>query len=169
MNFEVTAPEKLPDYYPPIRAGSSIADYEGNLWVLPTTSNLSAQLAQQMGQQGGRGGFGGGPGGGGRGGAPGDSTRRGARGDSTGRGGAPGDSTGRGGRGGFGGLPAALMQPTAPLVYDVINRKGELTHRVQFPAGRQIVGFGPGGAIYMVSREGVRRDSTFLERTHVAK
>ena len=165
MNFEVTAPEKLPDYFPPIRAGSSIADYEGNLWVLPTTSNLSAQLAQQMGQQGGggRGGFGGGGGRGG--GAPGDSTRRGARGDSTGRGGAPGDSTGRGGRGG---TPPGLMQPTAPLVYDVINRKGELTHRVQFPAGRQIVGFGPGGAIYMVSREGARRDSTFLERTHVA-
>ncbi len=166
MNFDVTAPEKLPDYYPPVRAGSSLADFDGNIWILPSTSNLSAQLAQQF--AGGRGGFGG-AGGGGRGapGAPGDSAGRGAR--------APGDTTaGRGGRGGRGGgteIPPALAglipgAPTAPpLVYDVISRKGELVHRVQLPAGRQIVGFGPKGAVYMVSREG--RD-VYLEMTHVA-
>lgn len=154
MNFEVTSPEKLPDYYPPIRAGSSIADLDGNVWILPTTSNLSAQLAQQMMQGGGRGGFGGGFGGGGRGGAPGDSTRRGA---------APGDSTGRGG---FGGMPPGLMPVSAPLVYDVVNRKGELVHRVQLPAGRQIVGFGKGGVIYVASREGMARE-IFLEKTRL--
>jgi hypothetical protein len=39
-------------------------------------------------------------------------------------------------------------------VYDVINGKGELLERVQVPAGRQIVGFGPGGVVYLTSREG---------------
>lgn len=39
-------------------------------------------------------------------------------------------------------------------VYDVINRKGELVDRVQIPVGRTIVGFGPGGAVYLVNREG---------------
>ena len=48
--------------------------------------------------------------------------------------------------------------PTKPLaggpVYDVINAKGELIDRVQIPASRTIVGFGPGGTVYMSVREG---------------
>ena len=51
-----------------------------------------------------------------------------------------------------------------PLVYDVVNRKGELTHRVQLPAGRQIAGFGPNGTIYLLVREG---REVFLEKTRV--
>ena len=39
-------------------------------------------------------------------------------------------------------------------VYDVVNRKGELVDRVQIPANRSIVGFGPGGAVYLLNREG---------------
>ena len=39
-------------------------------------------------------------------------------------------------------------------VYDVINRKGELVQRVQIPANRTILGFGPGGAVYLTSRDG---------------
>jgi hypothetical protein len=39
-------------------------------------------------------------------------------------------------------------------VYDVINRKGELVDRVQIPAGRTIIGFGPGGAVYLLNRDG---------------
>jgi hypothetical protein len=39
-------------------------------------------------------------------------------------------------------------------VYDVINRKGELVQRVQVPANRTILGFGPGGTVYLTSREG---------------
>jgi hypothetical protein len=31
----------LPDYYPPIRAGSVKADPEGNVWILPTTSTIA--------------------------------------------------------------------------------------------------------------------------------
>ncbi|MEO8193435.1 MAG: hypothetical protein ABI681_06260 [Gemmatimonadales bacterium] len=39
-------------------------------------------------------------------------------------------------------------------VYDVINRKGELIDRVQIPAGRTIIGFGPAGAVWLVNRDG---------------
>ena len=34
-------------------------------------------------------------------------------------------------------------------VYDVINRQGVLTDRIQVPPGRVIAGFGPGGVVYM--------------------
>lgn len=39
-------------------------------------------------------------------------------------------------------------------IYDVVNREGKLVDRVQIPAGRTIIGFGPGGAVYLVSRDG---------------
>lgn len=42
--FEPVDAEFLPDYYPPIRAGSTLADQDGNLWILPTTSTLAAQM-----------------------------------------------------------------------------------------------------------------------------
>jgi hypothetical protein len=38
-------------------------------------------------------------------------------------------------------------------VYDVVNRKGELVDRVQVPADRTIIGFGPGGVVYLTSRD----------------
>lgn len=38
-------------------------------------------------------------------------------------------------------------------VYDVINAKGELVDRVQVPKDRAIVGFGPGGIVYLAVRE----------------
>ena len=168
MNFEVTAPEKLPDYYPPVRAGSSMADRDGNLWILPSTSNLQAQIASQMmGGGGGRGGFGGGPPGGG---APGGAGRaRGATADTAARRvGAPGDSTGRAGGGGAGMAALAGMIPgmanLPPQVYDVVSRQGELVHRVQVPSGRQLVGFGPNGTVYLAAREG---RELFIEKTRL--
>lgn len=45
-------------------------------------------------------------------------------------------------------------------VYDVINTAGELVERVQIPAGRSIVGFGPGAAYLLHSEEG----RTVMER-----
>lgn len=39
-------------------------------------------------------------------------------------------------------------------VYDVINGKGELVDRVQVPANRTILGFGPNGAVFLINREG---------------
>ena len=59
------------------------------------------------------------------------------------------------------GVTAAMM---APLVYDVVNRKGELVYRVQVPPGRQIVGFGPNSVVYLTVREG---REVFLEKTRV--
>ncbi len=43
--IEPVPAEKLPDYYPPVRQGSSIADRDGNLWVIPSTSKLSEEMA----------------------------------------------------------------------------------------------------------------------------
>ncbi len=146
MSFEPIGADKLPDYYPPVRQGSSIADLSGNLWVVPTTSNLSAQLAQSF--MGGRGG----PPMGAMGGAP----RAGAQGAAAAprAPGAARDSTRQGPP------PAAMMamvgammnQP--PLVYDVIASDGKLLQRVKLPPGRQVVGFGPGGIIFVTAREG---------------
>ena len=49
-------------------------------------------------------------------------------------------------------------------VYDVINRKGELVERVQIPVGRNIVGFGANGAVYLTMREG---NATVFEKASV--
>jgi hypothetical protein len=49
-------------------------------------------------------------------------------------------------------------------VYDVVNRKGELVERVQVPVGRTITGFGPGGVVYLTTREG---PTTKLEKATV--
>ena len=138
MTMEPIAAERLPDYYPPIRQGSSIADREGNLWVVPTTSNLSAQLAQQFM----------GPGGGMRGAMPGQAGGRPGAAAGAGR-----DSTRQGPP------PAAAMAMMAgmmnqpPLVYDVVNAEGKLQYRVKLPPGRQIAGFGANGIIYLQARE----------------
>ena len=51
-------------------------------------------------------------------------------------------------------------------VYDVINRKGELIDRVQIPAGRTIIGFGPGGTVYLLNRENATATAT-LEKASV--
>jgi hypothetical protein len=42
--------------------------------------------------------------------------------------------------------------PGGPI-YDVINRQGELTDRVQVPERRQVVGFGHGGVVYLITRD----------------
>jgi hypothetical protein len=49
-------------------------------------------------------------------------------------------------------------------VYDVINRKGELIDRVQIPADRTIVGFGPDGTVYLAYRNDT---SVYLEKAKV--
>jgi hypothetical protein len=167
MNFEPIAAERLPDYYPPVRQGSSIADRNGGLWVVPTTSSLSAQLAQQMGgmmggmmgggmpggRGGDRGGDRGGAGAGAGGGAPG--ARAAGQPPAARTVEAPADSARRGGMppaAVMGMMAAAMNQP--PLVYDVIDSSGTLAYRVKLPPGRQIAGFGPDGLIYLQARDG---------------
>lgn len=75
------SPGELPDYYPPVIAGSRMRfDADGNLWVLPSTSSMAV----------------------------------------------------------------------GGLLYDVVNRKGEIIERVQMPPGCRLNGFGPGGVIYLL-------------------
>jgi hypothetical protein len=57
----------------------------------------------------------------------------------------------------------ATRAGAAGPIYDVVNRRGELIDRIQIPAGRQIVGFGKGGVVYMVARD---PSGSWLERTH---
>ncbi len=46
------------------------------------------------------------------------------------------------------------MRPSAGgLIYDVINRQGELFDRIQLPTGYQLVGFGPGKLVYLSNRD----------------
>ncbi len=56
--------------------------------------------------------------------------------------------------------------PTKPTpggpVYDVIDRDGQVTRRVQLPADRTLVGFGVGGVVFLAARDG---NITRLERT----
>ena len=47
-------------------------------------------------------------------------------------------------------------------IYDVVNGKGELVDRVQLQAGRQIVGFGRGGVVYLQARD---EKGAWLEKT----
>jgi len=62
-----------------------------------------------------------------------------------------------------------LTIPTKPQpagsVYDVINGKGEVTERVLIPEGRTVLGFGPGGIVYLAKRvtEGTTTTTT-IER-----
>jgi hypothetical protein len=43
QRMEFVPLSEIPDYYPPIRERSSMADLDGNLWILPTTSAQSQQ------------------------------------------------------------------------------------------------------------------------------
>ncbi|HEY4133402.1 MAG TPA: hypothetical protein VGM50_22475 [Gemmatimonadaceae bacterium] len=86
------------DYYPPIRTGGVFADFDGNVWSLPTTSKQSK---------------------------------------------------------------------AGELVYDVINRQGELAKRVRVPLGRHIVGFGRNGTVYLAN--GSSRSGFTLERTSLPR
>ena len=47
-------------------------------------------------------------------------------------------------------------------IYDVVNGKGELVDRVQLQAGRQIVGFGRNGVVYLQARD---EKGAWLEKT----
>jgi hypothetical protein len=120
--FDPVDASYLPDYFPPIRAGSTLADKDGNLWILPTTSTLAAQMSAMI--------------------------------PANMRGQIP-----------AGMLPAGMAAPEAAgLAYDVVNRKGELVHRVQIPAGRSIAGFGTNGVVYLLERKG---REVFLEKTRL--
>lgn len=50
--------------------------------------------------------------------------------------------------------PLAGTPKNGASVYDVTDRAGALIDRVQLPAGRTLVGFGPGGIVYVTTRDG---------------
>jgi hypothetical protein len=46
-------------------------------------------------------------------------------------------------------LERANIGSKAPLVYDVIDRTGQIVDRVQMPPNAAVIGFGPGGSVYL--------------------
>jgi hypothetical protein len=62
-------------------------------------------------------------------------------------------------------LPTTSSDAKNGLLYDVVNRKGELYQRVQLPAGAVIAGFGKGGLIYLLQPAG---DKWSLSRARVS-
>jgi hypothetical protein len=61
-------------------------------------------------------------------------------------------------------LPRTSLAAKGGLLYDVINRNGELTERVQFPPGYVLAGFGEKGVVYVMKLE---KNRGLLERTTV--
>ena len=49
-------------------------------------------------------------------------------------------------------LPSTSSQSSGGLLYDVINRRGDVFQRV-VPAGRALEGFGAGGVVYLTYRD----------------
>ena len=61
-------------------------------------------------------------------------------------------------------LPRTSLGAKGGLLYDVINRNGELVERVQFPPGYVLAGFGEKGVVYVMKLE---KNRGLLERTTV--
>lgn len=97
MQFTPVDATDLPDYYPAVRQGQVRADYEGRLWILPSTSKDAKD----------------------------------------------------------------------GLLYDVVDRAGQIVERVQLPKGRTLVGFAPGGTLYLNHVRGPTKAT--LERATVAR
>jgi len=57
--------------------------------------------------------------------------------------------------------PAAGAPRGGGAVYEIVDRTGTLIDRVQLPTGRTLAGFGPGGVVYLTTRDG---NTTKIER-----
>jgi hypothetical protein len=64
-------------------------------------------------------------------------------------------------------LPSTAVGSDKGLVYDVVNRSGVIFQRVKLPEGRNLVGFGKGGVLFMVYAPSPQR--IFLERAAVIR
>ena len=65
-------------------------------------------------------------------------------------------------------LPTTSAQSKhGELVYDVVNNRGVLTHRVRMPLERSIAGFGKGGVVYLMYRDADPKIGWTLERTNI--
>jgi len=61
-------------------------------------------------------------------------------------------------------VPHTSASAQGGVLYDVVNRQGQLAERVQFPKNHALVGFGPKGEVYVLRIEG---KNGFLERRKV--
>ena len=61
-------------------------------------------------------------------------------------------------------LPSTSTQAGRGLLYDVVNRRGEIVERVRLPEGRALEGFGANGVVYLTSHGPT---GTFLERARI--
>jgi hypothetical protein len=61
-------------------------------------------------------------------------------------------------------LPSTSSQSAGGLLYDVINRKGEIFQRVRIPQGRALAGFGGKGVVYLTARDS---SGTHVERARL--
>lgn len=50
--------------------------------------------------------------------------------------------------------PAIGASRGGGAIYDIVDRTGTQVDRVQLPTGRTLAGFGPGGAVYLTTRDG---------------
>lgn len=64
-------------------------------------------------------------------------------------------------------LPSTSRDAKAGLLYDVVDRGGQVVERVQLPEGRTLVGFGPAGTLYLNHVHSPERAS--LERAIVER
>ena len=63
-------------------------------------------------------------------------------------------------------LPSTSTQAGRGLLYDVVDRRGEIVRRVRLPEGRALEGFGANGVVYLTSHGA---DGTPLERARLER
>lgn len=63
-------------------------------------------------------------------------------------------------------LPSTSSQAAGGLLYDVINRTGEIFERVRLPQGRALAGFGANGVVYLTAHDAT---GTHLERSRIGR
>ena len=63
-------------------------------------------------------------------------------------------------------LPSTTTQAGRGLLYDVVDRRGQIVERVRLPEGRALEGFGADGAVYLTSHgpEGTRLERARIKR-----
>jgi hypothetical protein len=65
-------------------------------------------------------------------------------------------------------LERAPLGSKAPLVYDVIDRNGQIVDRVRMPANAAVLGFGPGGSVYLsITPQNMSLAASMVQRTNV--
>ena len=66
-------------------------------------------------------------------------------------------------------LPSTSSMAKGGLLFDVVNRKGEIFERVQLPPNRNLQGFGPNGVVYLSPPFGPGAGPVRLERVTVIR